>query len=197
MPELGGIVLAAGGSSRLGRPKQLLVYRGQTLVHRAARAMIDAGCDPAVVVLGAEADHIAAELHELPVQVVVNPHWTRGIGSSVKAGAAAAISARPSITTIVLLPCDQPLITAVTLKKLVRAHREAGASLSVCDAGGVLGPPVVIDRSQFDQLMAIEDAEGLRQLWKTGRPDVLRFPSADGFRDIDTEADYQSLLADE
>ena len=79
--RVGAIVLAAGASRRLGQPKQLVQMEGQTLVHRAATAAIEAGCDPVTVVVGAEAEKISDALEALSVQIVLNASWAAGMGT--------------------------------------------------------------------------------------------------------------------
>src|SRR5438045_3195305 len=86
VPGIAAVILAAGASSRLGKPKQLLGFRGHSLLRRAAEAALSAGCQPVVVVLGACLEPSVRELAGLPVQVVENREWQEGIGSSVRTG---------------------------------------------------------------------------------------------------------------
>ena len=79
------ILLAAGSSTRMGEPKQLLLYKNQTLLRRAAEQAVKSGCDPIIVVLGSNAEQMKSELTNLPVQTIENPHWSRGIGTSIRA----------------------------------------------------------------------------------------------------------------
>ena len=83
---IGAIVLAAGGSSRLGTPKQLLTFRGETLVRRAAMAALESVCDRVVVVVGSHAQQMHRELGDLPLSVVENKNWQSGISSSIRVG---------------------------------------------------------------------------------------------------------------
>ncbi len=110
--KVGAIVLAAGGSARLGQAKQLLTYRGKTLVRRSAQAAIDAGCSPVIVVLGCERKKIASELRDLPVEIVSNEHWERGLGNSLRLG----VEAAADCDALVILVCDQPHVSARSFK---------------------------------------------------------------------------------
>jgi CTP:molybdopterin cytidylyltransferase MocA len=105
--RIGAVILAAGASSRLGTPKQLLEYGGRTLVRRAALAAHEAGCNPVVVVTGAHAEKLEEELHGLNVREANNPEWESGIGSSIRAGIQAVIKANDKVTALVLMLCDQ------------------------------------------------------------------------------------------
>src|SRR3984957_901398 len=116
MPGIAAILLAAGGSVRMGRRKQLLTYQGRTLLRRAAEAAVEAGCSPIVVVLGCEAERMAPELSDLPVIASVNIDWERGIGSSIKHGAARLLTLSPRVDAALILLSDQPLVNAQTLR---------------------------------------------------------------------------------
>src|SRR5947209_8753927 len=102
MPDIGLILLAAGGSTRMGRAKQLLVYRGKTLLRRAADAAVGSGCTPIVVVVGADAAEATRELAGLDLTVEVNPAWERGMGTSLRAGLARLLRERPDATAVVV-----------------------------------------------------------------------------------------------
>jgi len=111
MPSIGAIILAAGGGSRMGRTKQLLRLGGQSLVRRAARAALDAGCRPAVVVIGSDSDAVAADIADLPVQSALNPRWSAGIGTSIRCGLSAVLAIDPSIAAVIVALCDQPRLS--------------------------------------------------------------------------------------
>src|SRR5438270_454039 len=110
--KIGAVILAAGSSSRLGQPKQLLRFGGETLVRRAAQTALDAGCLNTVVVLGAHADLVKDELRDLAVFAVENRRWSDGIGSSICCGVRALLDRWPESESVVLMVCDQPLISA-------------------------------------------------------------------------------------
>ena len=113
MRNVGALILAAGGSKRFGEPKQFLRFEGETLLRRIAKAAHDAGCAPIVVVAGDFSDRVSAELHDLPVQVVQNAEWRGGLGTSIKCGLA---HLRNAVPAIVILACDQPLVSAEIIR---------------------------------------------------------------------------------
>ena len=154
--SVAGVVLAAGSSVRLGRNKLLLDLGGETVVRRAARAAIEAGLDPVIVVLGHEAGRVREELLEgLPCVVVLNPEHARGAGTSVRAGVAHASETKAE--ALVLILADMPLVTAGMIATLVARRRDTGALLVVSRYGETQAPPNLFDRSLFGELLASDD----------------------------------------
>ena len=117
----GAVILAAGGSSRLGQPKQLLRFRGKSLVHHIVAAARQAGCSPVIVVIGSDSEKVTGELRSTSAVIVENENWQRGIGSSIRAGVQGLIDYAPEIDAVVLLVCDQPEVNADTIRNLVSA----------------------------------------------------------------------------
>ncbi|MFC7666147.1 NTP transferase domain-containing protein [Hymenobacter humi] len=109
------LLLAAGASTRMGQPKQLLPYRGRTLLRHAAETAVATGCRPVVLVTGAVHDALAAEIADLPIQVIHNPEWKTGMASSIRAGVIAAAQFQPTAYLIML--SDQPLVTPELLHR--------------------------------------------------------------------------------
>jgi molybdenum cofactor cytidylyltransferase len=197
-PGVGAIILAAGGSTRMGRPKQLLQIEGQTLVRRIVDAATGAGCSPIVVVLGHKADAICQELDRQPVHFAINPDWSRGIGSSIRCGVEMLLTIAPSIERLMLLLCDQPRVSANVLRRVIAAQKCSEKPVCVCAYAGTVGPPVLVDRSLFEQLMSLPDDRGAKALWTgAGEDRVCHVPCEEAAMDIDTPADYQLYLSDE
>jgi molybdenum cofactor cytidylyltransferase len=193
--RVAAVVLAAGGSSRMGQPKQLLPFRGRSLLQHAAEVARDAGCDPVVVVLGANADRLRAELDGRAVTVAENPDWGDGPGTSVRTGAAAAEAA--GTDAIVFLLCDQPLVDAEHVVRLIAAQRESGKPMAASGYSGTTGVPAVFARECFADLRALARAAGAKQLLAR-RPDavaVVPFPA--GAVDLDTPEDYTNFTVGE
>ena len=206
------VVLAAGGSSRLGRPKQLLRWRGRTLLRRAAEtALACASCPgasagraggatavrlgPVVVVLGADAPAMRAELDGLPVQIAVNRRWREGVASSLRSGLRAAISAsgRGGPAAVIFVTCDQPYVTPSLLRSLVRRFRR-GAPIVACAYAGTLGVPALFGRAFFGDLVSLEGDGGAKRVIERHR-DVVRVVAFErGAADVDSPGDVDSLL---
>ena len=193
MPKLGAVILAAGGSSRLGEPKQLLVFRGETLVRRAVRVAAEAGCAPVVVVLGESSDAIGEQLRGTGAATVRNPGWKSGLGTSIRCGLEELATLAPQIRGVVLLTCDQPLVEATTIVALIAEYHKTGKPIVASSYAKTLGIPALFDRSCFDGLMALPDDSGAKFLIAQRRDDVATILFSDGAIDIDTAADYDRL----
>jgi molybdenum cofactor cytidylyltransferase len=195
MENVAAVVLAAGGSSRLGQPKQLLQFRGQSLLRRVVDAATEAGCWPVVVVIGAERERLKQELAETKELLVENETWERGIGNSIRAGLRTAISAYPKTEAIIVLSCDQPLVDAKTIVALNSKYVETKKPIIASSYAETLGIPALFARSYFDELFVLDDDAGAKQIILNHRGDVVEFPFPEGAIDIDTPADYEKLLS--
>ncbi len=191
----GVIVLAAGGSSRLGTPKQLLEFRGRSLLRHAAETALASRCGPVVVVLGAHADTLRRELDGLDVDVVENRDWREGMGSSIRAGVGELTSAATDVTAILLTLCDQPLVTAGVLRSLVDRHAETASPIVACAYGDTLGVPALFDAALASELAHLAPEHGAKDLIASygSRVASVHVPAA--VVDVDTAGDYARLLA--
>jgi len=191
MNRVGLILMAAGGASRMGRPKQLLPYRGRPLVCHAAATAIEAGCRPVIVVLGARAAEIAPVLEQQPVDVVENPLWEQGMGTSIQAGLA-ALEGR-GLDGVILALADQPLITAAILRGLVDAHRASGLPIVAAQYAGTAGVPVFFHRSYYSALLALAPGQGCKGVILGNRERALLIDCPEAELDVDTPEDYRRL----
>jgi molybdenum cofactor cytidylyltransferase len=185
------VVLAAGGSTRLGRPKQLLELRGEPLVRRAARIAAEAGYDPVVVVLGAEAEAVAGALGP-PWHAVANPRWGSGAASSVRAGLEALQALRPGVEGVLLLACDQPLLEPRHLAALAAALGP-GRAIAASRYAGTLGVPALFARELFGELLALAGERGARGVVARDPRRVAAVDLPEAARDVDTEEDWAAL----
>lgn len=193
MRPVGLVILAAGGSSRLGRPKQLVEYRGRSLLRHVAEAGVASACRPIVVVLGAHAAQLGPELRGLPVQVAENPDWARGMATSLRRGLETLEAIDGGIGAAVILLCDQPRVSARTIDALVEAWRTAGKRIIASEYAGVAGVPALFDRSLFPALQALEGEAGARRIIAAQTDEVHRVPFPEGALDIDTPQDCEQL----
>jgi molybdenum cofactor cytidylyltransferase len=190
---IGAIVLAAGGSSRMGRAKQLLKYKGRTLLRTACEAAIGARCEPVVLVLGAAAEQMQKEVADLPIEIALNVNWQSGIGSSIRIGVQQATAISPAMEAIAILLCDQPLIDAVAIGRLIETFRASGKGVCAASFAQTLGPPVVAGREFFEMLVKLPDDRGAKQIWLANPDALCTFACEEAAMDVDTLADYQKL----
>jgi molybdenum cofactor cytidylyltransferase len=190
--QIGIVVLAAGASTRMGTPKQLLTYEGQTLVRRAAETALASVCRPVVVVLGANAVRVGAEL-ELPLIVTHNREWETGMGSSIRAGLEAVLAADDRLDSLVIMLCDQPIVTAELIDNLLAQRRETGKTIVATEYRGVRGVPALFARELFAEIGRLDGQEGARQIICNHPDDTAVVPFAGAAIDIDTPQDYYAL----
>lgn len=190
--RIAAVVLAAGGSARMGRPKQLIYHDGEPLIARAARSAIDAGAEPVIVVLGANAAEIQPVIPRLAgIRTIVNPEWETGLASSLAAGLRAAVGDEACDGVLVTL-ADQPLVTGEMLRTLIRAFH-AGARIVASGYEGVPGVPALFGREHVSELMELTGDTGAGPWLRSRSPEVTIVPLEGAALDLDTPADAARL----
>ena len=190
----GLVILAAGASTRLGKPKQQLLFQGKTLLQRAVQAAVEAGCAPVAVVLGARAEMLEPKLTGMPVTVVRNPDWEEGMASSIRCGLQGLLRSKPDLSEVIFMVCDQPFVDAEVLRKLVQARQDGRSGIVASAYNDTVGTPVLFDKFYFPELLALQGQEGAKKLVLKHRQVVTSMPFPAGAIDIDTAADYTALL---
>jgi molybdenum cofactor cytidylyltransferase len=170
------IVLAAGASTRLGEPKQLVVLGGETLLERAVRVARDAGCAPIVVVLGANSEQIRERSNLGDAVVALNELWSEGMATSIHVG----IEAAKASDGVVLMTCDQPAATAGHLRKLTGSNEITASAYA-----GRRGVPAYFPAGSFAALMQLRGDAGARELLRDAASIELPY----GELDVDTLLD--------
>jgi molybdenum cofactor cytidylyltransferase len=224
MRNVAAVVLAAGGSSRLGQPKQLLTFRGESLIRRAVRAAAEAGCAPILVVVGETREAIERSLD------IRDSHISSSSGEERVALPSAQPSASPStvgpaadrkVTVIenaewragigtsirrglerlpehvdaaVLLTCDQPFLEAAIVRQLIATHEETEKPIVASSYANTVGVPALFDRSCFEALLTLPDTVGAKAFIQSRRGEVASIPFARGEIDIDTPEDLERLI---
>jgi molybdenum cofactor cytidylyltransferase len=216
--HVGALVLAAGGSSRMGTAKQLLDFEGEPLVHRAVRTAFEADMTPIIVVLGSEADKVQAVLSDFSVDFVVNDDWADGLSTSIRVGVRRALEwtgqtvscpaaqatgqfiaeTEDHIVGFVLMVADQPNVTPYLLRELREcfALARAGgqpASVVLPSYQGRKGNPALFDITLLPRLEALRGDVGARQIF--GELPLIELPQCDDhvFADIDTPEQYDAF----
>ena len=192
--SVGAIVLAAGASSRLGQPKQLLMHRGELLLARAIRLANEAGASPVLAVVGANRKLILGAVNFGSSIPVINERWARGISTSIHAGLDGLVKTAPNAGAVLMLACDQPRLTADHLRALI--HRfafQSEPSIVASAYAEVLGIPAVFPRDAFARLCALEGDKGARALLADPPCPLIPMPFSGGEVDIDSPDDLSAL----
>jgi len=187
--RIAGIILAAGSSTRLEGPKQLMLFRGKALVVRAVEAAIDGGLEPILVVVGEQAERMRASLEGYPIQIIGNPNPNFGQSSSLHIGLGELDS---GVEGAIFLLADMPLVNGDLVMKLRDRHRQTLAPIVVPYANGKRGNPVLFDRIAFDELAKVAGDRGGRILFKKFDRERVEWDTSIHF-DVDTEEDLQHM----
>jgi molybdenum cofactor cytidylyltransferase len=187
------LVLAAGGSTRLGRPKQLEPWGATNLLGHVLSSVAQFPVDEVWVVLGAESERVLSETDFGQANVVENPEWEEGIASSIRVGLD-ALTRLSRCERVLIVIGDQPDLSPEVVGELLESHRRASKPVSIPKYRHDWGNPVVVDRPLWSRLMSLEGDEGGRRLWQAHPEWVneVRFSDAPP-RDVDTEADVIDL----
>lgn len=187
------LVLAAGGSSRLGRPKQLERWGDTTLLGHVVRQTRRYPVDEIWVVLGAEAELVLAGVDLDDCGVVENPEWSEGIASSLRVGLDALIQ-RSRVEAALIVIGDQPTIDADVVEDIVRSGVKGRKPVVIPKYRYTWGNPIYVDRSLWPRLMSLEGDEGAQRLFKA-HPEWVEEVWTDHLppRDVDNEADLAEL----
>lgn len=191
--RFGVVILAAGASTRMGTPKQLLEVAGQPLLVHAVEAALTSPAWPVVVVLGANAEKIRPALASLPVLITENPAWSEGMASSIRAGVTTLQQFSRHLDAAVIALCDQPAFSADTIAQLVAAQRATGRSIVAARYAGRHGAPALFLHEHFATLAHLTGEEGARALLNdpTDRIASVDLPAL--ALDLDTPDDFAAL----
>jgi len=188
-----GIVLAAGSSSRMGRPKQLLEVDGRPMLEAVVAQANSSRLDEVLVVLGANAEEIRGQVQLGRARVLINPHHQTGMASSLRAGLAALDG---QIDRAMVILGDQPDISARLIDELLDLQHESGLPAAALSFAGLLHPPVVLRRDLWEEVMSLEGDVGCRAVIRA-RPELvasLPVPDRKHPVDVDTPQDYERLV---
>ena len=186
----GVVILAAGASTRMGQPKQLLELQGRPLVVRAVEAALASPAWPVVVVLGANAEKIRPVLTPFPVLLTENPAWAEGMAASIRAGVSTLHEFSRHIDAAVIALCDQPAFSADIIAQLVATQRATGRSVVAARYAGRHGAPALFLREHFPTLTALTGEEGARTLLNGAPERVASIDLPDLAVDLDTPEDF-------
>jgi molybdenum cofactor cytidylyltransferase len=188
------VILAAGASTRLGRPKQLLPWQGKTLLQHAVETALTIATQP-VVVTGCNADQLVAGVDPTQAHIVFNPEWELGIASSIRCGLQALLNRTPPPDQVIFMVCDQPFVTPALLLDLINERQKSHKSIIASSYAGTLGIPALFDKTHFAQLLDLQGDIGAKKIIQ-GFPEEVAFVEfKEGELDIDTENEYKKLTS--
>jgi molybdenum cofactor cytidylyltransferase len=186
-------LLAAGSSTRLGKPKQLLEYNGGSLLRHVLRIAAEAEANPLIVVLGANADLLIQEIDEKEADIVINKDWKEGMASSIIAGLNALLEKYPSVDGVIFMMCDQPFVSESLLNDLIITQQQTGKSIVTSSYDNTMGPPALFHKSIFPELLQLHGDTGARMILQQHINEVATVLFSKGNIDIDTMEDYEAL----
>lgn len=191
--KVSAIILAAGSSSRLGRPKQLVKYQGKSLVTHAIEQALSTSFQSVFVVLGAKSDLIRQEIGSFSVNIFLNERWEEGIGTSISEGIKYFQMVHPDSDGVVLMTCDQPFVTSELLESLLEKRQKTAKHLVASQYANSIGIPAFFSSSLFDELSRLNGNKGAKKviLKYPEETALINFPRGDF--DVDTEEDVERL----
>ena len=187
------LIMAAGASRRLGQPKQLVEYKGQTLIRRIVQETLTAEIGNITVITGFNHDEVEKEIHDLKVNVFYNEEWEEGLGASIRNGLKEVLTKKPDTNAILLAMVDQPFVTTSHLKKLVRAYDSSRPMIIASAYSSTFGVPVLIDSYYFGMMEELKGDEGGKKIFVNYLKNIVEVPFIEGAVDIDEKKDLESL----
>jgi molybdenum cofactor cytidylyltransferase len=187
------VILAAGTSSRLGTPKQLLDYNGKNLLRHAVDTALETECASVFVVLGANSELLRKELKDKPVTVLENTNWQEGMASSIRYGLEYITGTILRPDSIIFMVCDQPYVSSSLLLSLIEKKQEIKMPIVASSYEDKLGTPALFHRSFFPMLMELTGDKGAGKLIADNLDKVATVAFPKGITDIDTKEDYDLL----
>lgn len=190
--EIGLIILAAGASIRLGKPKQLLNFKGKTLLRRIACESLASVCRPVIVVLGANGERFKDELKDYDVYIARNSHWEEGMGSSIQVGLRKLLEINKAVSGVIIAVCDQPFVTSEVINKLFETFEETKAPIIASAYQETQGVPALFSAKLFPQLLDLKSG-GAQKIINQYKSETVGVPFEKGAIDIDTPQDYEEI----
>ncbi len=187
------LIMAAGASRRLGQPKQLLKFKGETLIRKIIKEAHIANIGNITVITGHDRESIESEIADLNINIYYNKEWEEGLGASIRNGVKYILGNNLQTNAILLTMVDQPHVNAEHFKKLKNAY-ESGRSMIIASAySGTFGVPILIDSFYFNMLSNLKGDVGGKKIFVNYLKNVVEIPFAKGKIDIDEQKDLKSL----
>ncbi|MDT0687699.1 nucleotidyltransferase family protein [Autumnicola psychrophila] len=193
MIKLGVVILAAGSSSRLGYPKQLVEFRGKKLLQHIVEVAESLEFSTQILVLGARAEEILERINLSKFKTVIHKSWEEGMGTSISKGISEALESEKDLEHILILVSDQPFVTKGTLQELVTVHLNNNMPATFSEYAGDVGVPAIFSRQLFSDLKELKGNHGAKKLLFNKNLEFETFKFERGNFDVDTSADVELL----
>ena len=190
---IGVIILAAGSSSRLGYPKQLVEFRGIPLLQHSIEVVESLGMDCKIIVLGAKAKEIIREINSRSFEVVINENWKEGMGTSISKGVTEALKIEKELDHILVLLSDQPFVTKEKIQELIRVQLDSNKPATFSEYVGEVGVPAIFSREVFPELQKLKKDQGAKKLILNNEISFETVKFEGGNFDVDTAEDVELL----
>ncbi len=184
------ILLAAGSSSRMGQSKQLLPIEGEPLLLRTVKTALASSIKNVIVVLGSEEEKHRSIIQQLPVHIIHNTAWSKGMGNSLKAGLNHLLTIQPEAQAVIISVCDQPLLTSEHLNNLIRSYQQEQKPIVASLYSGFAGVPALFNKSLFPELLSISNEQGAKKLISNYKDGIALLDFPEGQVDLDTPEEY-------
>jgi molybdenum cofactor cytidylyltransferase len=189
--KVAAIILAAGGSTRLGRPKQLLDWFGKPFVKQLVDLTKDAKLDPVIVVTGSDREAIERAIKGSEVTIIYNEHWQNGQSSSMQVGVKGLLNEQ--VDSFIIFLCDQPQVPVELIERMTAESQRKELDIVATSVQGKICPPTLFKKQCIDGIMSLQGDQGGRALFKNYQTEILEWEDVRLLQDSDTEEDYDKL----
>lgn len=188
------LLLAAGSSSRLGHPKQLVQINGQPLLQKMVETSLATGCSPVVIVLGAYFEKIKPVIENLPIHILENKNWESGMGSTISCGMDFLINNSPELKAVILLVCDQYYLAEKNIEELITVFNNSNKKIIASKYGETIGVPALFSKELFSDLLKLNGQSGAKKIIQKYMEGSAIVEFSEGVFDLDTEEDLKKLI---
>ncbi|HLO43180.1 MAG TPA: nucleotidyltransferase family protein [Leadbetterella sp.] len=193
--NIGVVILAAGESKRMGVPKQILPIFGIPMLKYLVDEVLDTQAHPVTVVVGANKTKIVPMLENIPIGIIDNPDWQKGMGSSIKMGLVGSYLVTKGFDGLIFMTSDMPFVNAAIINKLIETAREfPDKTIIASKYSGTLGVPVLYKKERFEDILDMKPEHGAKQFFNKYPEEIVTVDFDLGAVDLDTKEDYYNFL---
>ena len=193
--NIGVVILAAGESKRMGVPKQILPIFGVPMLKYLVDEVLDTEAHPVTVVVGANKTKIVPLLENIPIGIIDNPDWQKGMGSSIKMGLVGSYLITKGFDGLIFMTSDMPFVNVDVINKLIKTAIEfPDKTIIASKYAGTLGIPVLYKKERFEDILDMKPEHGAKQFFNKYPNEIVTVDFDLGAIDLDTKEDYYNFL---